>query len=389
MLLLDRPEIGEGPEIAASLADGAAGSIAFVGCDLNRLAEAEAAIQGAADGEGGIDILINNAALIINRPFEEFSLTEYEDQIRVNSSAAFAMARACAPGMKAKGYGKIVNFCSLTLNGRWDGYVPYVASKGAMLGLTKSLARELGPHGIRVNAVSPGAVVSEAEERVFGERLKQYNDWVLENQSLKSRIEPEDVASLVLFLVSPCLRHDQRPEHRHRRRLVSGDCSACWSFATTAPAWSSLPEQGGGIARFDALVAGQRCGAAQAAAGRCIGCELLVPWSNRISGGGFEFDGRFHAVAPNVPGEPFPLHGDGFQKPWRVARQTATEAELVLDDGSIGPYRYAACVSYALHDGALEATLAVENRAADPLALRPRLPSLAAAPCRHVACRQG
>ena len=83
------------------------------------------------------------------------------------------------------------------------GYVPYVASKGAMLGLTKSLARELGPHGIRVNAVSPGAVVSEAEERVFAGRLQQYNDWILENQSLKARIQPADVANLVHFLVSP------------------------------------------------------------------------------------------------------------------------------------------------------------------------------------------
>jgi NAD(P)-dependent dehydrogenase (short-subunit alcohol dehydrogenase family) len=72
-----------------------------------------------------------------------------------------------------------------------------------MLGLTKSLARELGPHGIRVNAVSPGAVVSEAEARVFGDRLAQYNDWILENQGLKKRIEPHHVADLVLFLVSP------------------------------------------------------------------------------------------------------------------------------------------------------------------------------------------
>ncbi|CDX21647.1 Short-chain dehydrogenase/reductase SDR [Mesorhizobium plurifarium] len=203
VMVLDRPDAEDAVEIVAGLAGQASGDIGFVGCDLNRLAEAEAAVAALAAREGGIDILINNAALIINRPFEEFSLAEYEDQIRVNSSAAFALARACAPGMKAKGYGKIVNFCSITLNGRWDGYVPYVASKGAMLGLTKSLARELGPHGVRVNAVSPGAVVSEAEERVFGDRLKEYNDWILANQSLKKRIEPDNVADLVLFLVSP------------------------------------------------------------------------------------------------------------------------------------------------------------------------------------------
>ncbi len=128
------------------------------------------------------------------------SLTDYEEQVRVNSSAAFGLVRAVAPTMKARGYGKIVNFCSLVLNGRWEGYVPYVASKGALLGLTKSLARELGPFGIRVNAVSPGAVISEAEERVFGDRLAHYNDWILENQCLKVRIQPEAVAQLVLFL---------------------------------------------------------------------------------------------------------------------------------------------------------------------------------------------
>jgi NAD(P)-dependent dehydrogenase (short-subunit alcohol dehydrogenase family) len=203
VLLLDRPETVEGPGIAAELASASKGAIVYLGCDLNQLAEAEAAVRALADEEGAIDILINNAALIINRPFEEFSLAEYEDQIRVNSSAAFALARACAPGMKKKGNGRIVNFCSVTLNGRWEGYVPYVASKGAMLGLTKSLARELGPHGITVNAVSPGAVVSEAEKRVFGERLQEYNDWILTNQSLKRRIEPQHVADLVLFLVSP------------------------------------------------------------------------------------------------------------------------------------------------------------------------------------------
>jgi len=203
LLLLDRPDHPDGAAFAAEIARARSADCQFVGQDLGDLDGAERTARRLAEARGGIDILINNAALIVNRPFEAFSLAEYEEQVRVNSSAAFALARACAPGMKAKNYGKIVNFCSVTLNGRWDGYVPYVASKGALLGLTKSLAREMGAFGVRVNAVSPGAVVSEAERRVFGERLQQYNDWILENQCLKARIQPADVAELVLFLVSP------------------------------------------------------------------------------------------------------------------------------------------------------------------------------------------
>ena len=198
LVLLDLPEhAAKGRQVCADLR-----SARYLGLDLGDLPAVEASVRSLA-AEHGFDILINNAALIINKPFEEFSIDEYEDQIRVNSSAAFVLARAVAPEMKAKGYGKIINFCSITLNGRWDGYVPYVASKGAMLGLTKSLARELGPHGIRVNAVSPGAIVSEAEARVFGDRLQAYNDWVIENQCLKERILPKAVSDLVMFLASP------------------------------------------------------------------------------------------------------------------------------------------------------------------------------------------
>lgn len=203
LFLLDLPGGDGGEAFADKVAATHGVRSSYVGHDLNDLAATQACAERLAASCGGIDILINNAALIINKPFEKFSLEEYEDQLRVNSAAAFALARAVAPAMKQKHYGKIVNFCSVTLNGRWDGYVPYVASKGAMLGLTKSLARELGPHGVRVNAVSPGAVVSDAERRVFADRLQEYNDWILENQCLKERIEPSQVAELVLFLVSP------------------------------------------------------------------------------------------------------------------------------------------------------------------------------------------
>jgi aldose 1-epimerase len=125
------------------------------------------------------------------------------------------------------------------------------------------------------------------------------------------------------------------------------------------------PAGGAAILRYDALLPGRPPLPLMkpTEGGQAFGCQLLVPFSNRISGGGFEFDGRFHAVEPNVPGEAFPIHGDGFQRIWRVTSQSGTAAELRLDHGAIGPYSYAAQVNYALDGGALVATLTVENRA--------------------------
>ena len=197
--VLDHPDLDDAARKAEALGE----AVSFLACDLNDLAESQGIVRQASIEVGGFDVLINNAALIINRPFEEFSLEEYEDQIRVNSSAAFALAHVCATSMKEKGWGRIINFTSITLNGQLDGYVPYVASKGALLGLTKSLARELGPYGITVNAVAPGAVVSEAEARVFGHKAEEYSAWVLDRQCLKKRIHADDVARLVRFLASP------------------------------------------------------------------------------------------------------------------------------------------------------------------------------------------
>ncbi|GAA0749487.1 SDR family oxidoreductase [Ideonella azotifigens] len=198
VIALDRP----GAPNAQGILDEAAPNVRFFGCDLNQLAATESAVSQLANEVGGIDILVNNAALVIMKPFEQFSIEEYEDQVRINSSAVFVLARACCKTMKERKQGKIINVTSLTLTGRWEGYVPYIASKGAMFGLVKGLARELGAHGITVNGISPGAVLSEAEFRDRADTREQYHNWILENQSLKRRIEAVDIANLSVFLSS-------------------------------------------------------------------------------------------------------------------------------------------------------------------------------------------
>ncbi|GLR59285.1 SDR family oxidoreductase [Rhizobium indigoferae] len=195
----DRPDAPNVDEVLKDLAK----DVRYLGADLNQLADLEKAVTRLADEVGGIDILVNNAAFVVNKPHEEFSIEEYEEEVRVNSSAAFVLSRACSTLMKQKKYGKIINLTSLTLNGNWEGFVPYVASKGAMYGLVKSMARELGKYNITVNGISPGAVLSDAEWRHFGEKREAYHQWILERQSIKRRIEPVDIANLAVFLSSP------------------------------------------------------------------------------------------------------------------------------------------------------------------------------------------
>lgn len=196
VIALDRPDAANPQETLDAVAKG----VRYVGCDLNDLTDLESRATALANEVGGIDVLVNNAALVIFKPHEEFTIAEYEDQVRVNSSATFVLSRVCSQAMKEKRYGKIVNITSLTLTGRWEGYVPYIASKGAMYGLVKGLARELGKHLITVNGISPGAVLSDAEFRDRGDKREEYHQWVLENQSLKRRIEAVDIANLAVFL---------------------------------------------------------------------------------------------------------------------------------------------------------------------------------------------
>jgi aldose 1-epimerase len=94
---------------------------------------------------------------------------------------------------------------------------------------------------------------------------------------------------------------------------------------------------------------------------------LLVPWSNRISGGGFTFAGKFHPLQPNLPGEPYPIHGNGFSSAWSVRNASAEKVELSLRSSGPGPFCYEARASYALSAGALSMWLSVGNLGPEPL----------------------
>lgn len=189
------------PEIATALPTGA-GQLRFVACDLAD-SRATQALARRLDAEvGGIDVLINNAAVNPMKPIDGYDLDEWDRVQAINATAAVALAQAVVPSMKRKGWGNIVNITTITLNGGWTDFTSYVGSKGTLLGLTRALARELGAFNIRVNCVSPGAIPTALEREVWAGQLESYVKFILDHQSLKYRGSPEDVANAVLFLVS-------------------------------------------------------------------------------------------------------------------------------------------------------------------------------------------
>jgi aldose 1-epimerase len=134
-----------------------------------------------------------------------------------------------------------------------------------------------------------------------------------------------------------------------------------------------LPDLGAGLAAYDLVGASGRtplfrpCRDPSRAGPFDLANNLLVPWSNRISGGGFHFDGQFHPLVPNVPGERFPIHGNGFSSRWLVERVTVASAECSLRSDGPGPFRYEAHARYSLTDGALTMRLSVLNVGPAPL----------------------
>ena len=184
------------PEQLEATVAAIGGDAIAVHADVSDPAQIEAVAE-AAQREGGADILVNNAAIYPLGPWHEADAAQWDAVYATNVRGYFLLAKAVRPQMLARGGGAIVNVASVTFYWGEALLASYVASKGAVIGFTRALAREAGPEGIRVNAVAPGAFPTAATE-IHADQEKLWND-VLAAQSLKRRGECEDVARAIAF----------------------------------------------------------------------------------------------------------------------------------------------------------------------------------------------
>jgi NAD(P)-dependent dehydrogenase (short-subunit alcohol dehydrogenase family) len=150
---------------------------------------------------GRIDILINNAAVygnIVRKPFEEITVEEWDKLYSVNVKGIFLCVKAVAPQMKSQQSGKIINATSSTFFKGNEDFLHYVSSKGAVVAMTRSLARELGEYNINVNAIAPGQTLSEANLK-RGDKVDSNS---LRIRLLKKRLYPEDLVGTIIYLSS-------------------------------------------------------------------------------------------------------------------------------------------------------------------------------------------
>ena len=174
----------------------------FVRTNVADEASVQAMARQAVDAYGRIDILVNNAAIFSTlkmRPFWEIALAEWDELMGVNVRGVWLAAKAVVPQMRKQRSGRIVNISSGVV---WMGrpnYLHYVASKGAVVAMTRAMARELGEFGINVNAITPGAVYTEVPRETV---TPEQREAMIRAQSIKRAAAPQDLEGTVVFLCS-------------------------------------------------------------------------------------------------------------------------------------------------------------------------------------------
>ena len=139
----------------------------FIECDVTDIPALQAAMRQAAEAHGAITVLVNNAANDQRHEVEDYTVEAWDAAQAVNLRHHFFAIQAAIPGMRAAGGGSIVNYSSISYKIGAAGYLAYVAAKSAITGLTYGMARTLGPDNIRVNAILPGAVLTERQLRLW------------------------------------------------------------------------------------------------------------------------------------------------------------------------------------------------------------------------------
>jgi NAD(P)-dependent dehydrogenase (short-subunit alcohol dehydrogenase family) len=174
----------------------------FIRCDVTDIAALQEAIAAAAAAHGPVTALVNNAAWDNRHPLSPFTVEQWDYMQAVNVRHHFFAVQAVAPAMKSAGGGTIVNYSSISYMMGNGGYSAYTAAKAGIVGLTRSLARELGPDNIRVNALMPGWVLTERQRREWvapdGGNLRDH----LSRQALPVEISPQAMVEPTLFLCS-------------------------------------------------------------------------------------------------------------------------------------------------------------------------------------------
>ena len=184
--------------LAAELEGVHRNSPLYLECDITDTAALAASIDTAEEALGGISVLVNNAGNDQRHSIESVTSDMWDERMAVNLKHQFFASQRVFNGMKRRGHGAIVNFSSTSWVMGEGGYVCYTTAKAAIVGLTRSLARDFGEANIRVNAVLPGWVMTERQIALWldeeGERM------LYERQALKHKLYPEDIARMVLFL---------------------------------------------------------------------------------------------------------------------------------------------------------------------------------------------
>jgi gluconate 5-dehydrogenase len=187
-------------EATAAAISTAQNKVAYEVCDVSRVANVRDAVRSVYEAYGRIDVLLNVAGVNIRQPACEFDEEQYDFVTNINQKGAYFVATEVAKVMKGQGGGAIVNVDSLNTYAPLKNVLPYAMTKNAVVALTRGLAMELSPSGIRVNSIAPGFILTDLSQKLWSDPTMQ--TWADANTPLGRLGEPQDMVGAAVFLAS-------------------------------------------------------------------------------------------------------------------------------------------------------------------------------------------